>query len=101
VNVSLAAAADALPRASQELQSYLSELGQWTQDVKHKDKALKGSVAAPTTVPVRGEPTAAPVPHAPAAKAGRGGDGGSATATSLPAAEERSDTRRAAVCAAP
>ena len=97
MNVSLAAAADALPRASQELQSYLSELGQWTQDVKHKDKALKGSVAAPTTVPVRGEPTAAPVPHAPAAKA----DGGGATATSLPAAEERSDTRRAAVCAAP
>ena len=92
MRASLAAAADALPRASQELQSYLSELGQWTQDVKHKDTALKGSVASPTTVPVRGEPSAAPVSRAPAATAGRGGGGGGGgAATSSPAADDRCD----------
>ena len=91
VHASLAAAADAEPRASQELQSYLSELGQWTQDVKHKDTALKGSVAAPTAVPVRGEPSAAPAPRATAATAGGAAAAAAAATTTTPAADDRSD----------
>jgi hypothetical protein len=95
-------------RASQELQSYLSELGQWTQDVKRKDEALKGSVAAPTAVPVRGEPSgeppavpvpvrgepsAAPPPRTPAAVASAAA--ASAGAASAPVADDRSASSHA------
>lgn len=82
-------------RASQELQSYLSELGQWTQDVKRKDEALKGSVAAPTAVPVRGEPSAAPPPRTPAAVAS--GAAASGAAASAPVADDRSASSHAVV----
>jgi hypothetical protein len=61
--------------------------------VKRKDEALKGSVAAPTAVPVRGKPSAAPPPRAPAAI--MGGGGASAAASGAPATDDRCASWRA------